>query len=136
VLTLAVLALAVWAHHTGRPWQTMLFVGLTCAQLGVALGLRTRPLGLANPFLPAAVVGSLLLALAGVYLPGLQSLLGTVPLSAGDVLLALSPAVAGWAVAVAVVVRRHRGPGSSRPSSLLPDRGADEHGRESEGVVR
>jgi Ca2+-transporting ATPase len=78
VLTMTTLGLAVWAHDAGRPWQTMLFVGLTSAQLGVALGLGIANSSIANPLLPEAVTRSLVLVIAG--LPLLQTLLGTVAL--------------------------------------------------------
>ncbi len=124
-LTVATLALAVVAHGAGRPWQTMLFVGLTSAQLGVALGLRARQLSLANPFLPAAVAGSVLLALAGCYLPLLQKLLGTSALSVGELAVALSLALAGWVTAV--LVTRLRRPTTSRPLSLHRPAPEQEH---------
>jgi Ca2+-transporting ATPase len=83
----------------------MIFVALTCLQLGVAIGLRPRQLTTQNPFLPAAVTGSLLLALAGVYLPVLQDLLGTVALPTGDLALAVGTGIVGW---FAAQVTRHR----------------------------
>jgi Ca2+-transporting ATPase len=133
VLTTTTSGLAVWAHGAGRAWQTMLFVGLTSAQLGVALGLRNRQLSTANPLLPAAVAGSLLLALAGVYLPLLQTLLGTVALGAADLVVALTPGLAGWGIAL--LVRRARGPSTSRPSSLHPGARTHEHERDTEGAT-
>jgi Ca2+-transporting ATPase len=99
VLSLATLTLGIWAQGSGRPWQTMIFVALTCLQLGVAVGLRPKQLTTENAFLPAAVAGSLLLALAAVYLPVLQDLLGTVSLPAGDLALAVGTCVIGWAAA-------------------------------------
>jgi Ca2+-transporting ATPase len=133
VLTTTTLGLAVWAHDAGRAWQTMLFVGLTTAQLGVALGLRQRQLSVANPLLPVAVVGSLMLALAGVYVPLLQTLLGTVPLSGPDLAVALTPGIAGWCIAL--LVRRGRGPTTSRPWSLHREPGGRKHGWDKEGVA-
>jgi Ca2+-transporting ATPase len=96
VLTAAALAVATWASATGRTWQTMLFVALTSLQLGVALGLRPRQLSPANPWLPLALAGSLGLAVAGVYLPILQTLLGTEPLTGSELVLALVPVLVGW----------------------------------------
>src|SRR5439155_1338815 len=63
------LGIAVWAHATGRPWQTVAFVALGATQLAVALGCRARPGTWSNPMLPLAVAGALALQLAGVYLP-------------------------------------------------------------------
>jgi Ca2+-transporting ATPase len=100
-------ALGLWAQDGGREWQTMIFVALTSLQLGVAAGLRPIQLTTQNPLLPAAIVGSALLALAGVYVPALQHLLGTVPLPATDLAIALATGFIGW-----VAVRL------SRPASL------------------
>ncbi|MGZ4454704.1 MAG: cation transporting ATPase C-terminal domain-containing protein, partial [Nocardioides sp.] len=105
LLTSAVLTLGVWARHDGRPWQTMVFVALTCVQLGVALGLRPVLLTRANPFLPLAATGSLLLAVAGSYAPVLQDLLGTVPLGPRDLAVAVATGAVGW-VAVRATRRR------------------------------
>ena len=107
VLSVATLGLGLWAESTGREWQTMVFVALTALQLGVALGLRPRQLTRANPLLPLAVLASYVLVLAGVYLPVLQDLLGTVALPAADVALASSAVILGW---VASRVTRRRRP--------------------------
>ncbi|MGW6544247.1 cation-translocating P-type ATPase [Streptomyces massasporeus] len=87
------LAAGVWARETGRPWQSMIFLVLGATQLGVALGSRARPGSLANPFLLVAVGTALGLQAAGVYLPPLRDLLGTEPLSLGD--LAIACALSG-----------------------------------------
>jgi Ca2+-transporting ATPase len=96
VLTAATLAMALWAHATDRPWQSMTFVTLTSLQLGVALGLRARPGIGANPFLLLAVATSFGLVLAGVYLPALRDLLETTTLHLTDVALALAVGAVGW----------------------------------------
>ncbi|MFI5960087.1 cation-translocating P-type ATPase [Cryptosporangium sp. NPDC051539] len=106
-LAAACLAVAGWGHASGAPWQTMLFLTLAGGQLGLALATRSdaRPVWRlsprANPFLFAAVASSALLMLAGVYLPGLGTLLGTEPLTAdwlGVVVLgAVVPAVVAQA---------------------------------------
>ncbi|WP_200958145.1 cation-translocating P-type ATPase [Nocardioides sp. Soil805] len=98
-LSVVTLALGTWAHHEGRPWQTMIFLALTCLQLGVAVGLRPLQLTTQNPFLPVAVAGSFLLALAGVYVPVLQELLGTSSLPAADLALAVGTGLLGWLAA-------------------------------------
>ncbi|WP_153505205.1 cation-translocating P-type ATPase [Cumulibacter manganitolerans] len=90
------LGLGIWGQATGRPWQSMLFLALTCLQLGTALGLRPRPFSSLNPWLPLAVAGSLALALAGVYAPALQDLLRTVPLRPADALLAAGLGLLAW----------------------------------------
>jgi P-type Ca2+ transporter type 2C len=99
LITTGCLGLATWAASQGRPWQTLLFATLAFTQLGVALTTRSdripfwrmSPAG--NPFLFAAVATSLAATLAGIYLPGLSDLLGTRPLSAGELGLALGVAV-------------------------------------------
>ena len=93
------LALGLWAHDDGRAWQTMIFLALTCLQLGVAVGLRPVQLTTQNPLLPLAVAGSFLLALAGVYVPVLQDLLGTTALPAADLALAVGTGALGWLAA-------------------------------------
>ncbi len=75
------LGVAVWGHATDRPWQTMAFLALGATQLAVAIGSRARPGTRANPMLLVAVAGALALQVAGVYLPLLNHLLGTAPLS-------------------------------------------------------
>jgi Ca2+-transporting ATPase len=95
-LTVTTLAVGSWAHHSGREWQTIVFVALVSAQLGVALGLRPRQVTAENPLLLVAVSGSFLMAVAGVYVPVFQSFLGTESLPAGDLAVALCAAVIGW----------------------------------------
>jgi len=78
------LGVAIWGHATGRPWQSMAFFALGTTQLAVALASRACPGTRHNPLLLAAVAGALLLQLAGLYLPPLQDLLGTKPLTVFD----------------------------------------------------
>ncbi len=107
VMVLACIGVGLWAQSDGRPWQTIVFLALTCMQLGVALGLRQRLLTRENPGMLVAVVGSLALALAGVYLPVLQELLTLHSLSAGEAGLALAGGGVGW-VAVRATRRTAR----------------------------
>ncbi|MEU7749216.1 cation-transporting P-type ATPase [Nonomuraea sp. NPDC049158] len=97
VLTAVTLGVAVWAHQTGRPWQSMAFFALGATQLGVALGSRTRPGSLANPMLLLAVAGAFVLQLAGLYVPPLRELLGTEPLPLGDLLIVTALSTLGYA---------------------------------------
>jgi Ca2+-transporting ATPase len=113
VLAVVTLELGLWASDSGRAWQTMVFLALTSLQLGVALGLRPRQLTRANPMLPVAVAGSFLLALAGVYLPVLQDLLGTVALPAADAAIASSAVVVGWVASRLTGRRRPRPPATT-----------------------
>jgi Ca2+-transporting ATPase len=105
VLAAVSLGIALWAQDAGRPWQSLLFLSLTCLQLGVALGLRPVLLTRKNPWLPVATLCSLCLALAGIYVPALQQLLSLQALPLVDVLIATSTAIIGW---VAVRVSRPR----------------------------
>ncbi|MCC3313095.1 cation-translocating P-type ATPase [Nocardia africana] len=111
VLTVVTLAVAVWAHHTDRPWQTMAFFTLGVTQLGVALGSRTRPWSTANPLLPVAIAVSFALQVAAVYVPLLQRLLETEALSFTDLLVVSGLSVFGYA---AVRMDRFLHPGSER----------------------
>jgi Ca2+-transporting ATPase len=99
LISAVTLTLGIWAHDDGRAWQTMIFLALTCLQLGVAIGIRPVQLTRQNPLLPLAVAGSFLLAVAGVYLPALQNLLGTSALPAADLALAVGTGVLGWLAA-------------------------------------
>ncbi|WP_326554460.1 cation-translocating P-type ATPase [Micromonospora sp. NBC_01813] len=96
LITAVTLAVGVAGFHTGRPWQTMVFVTLGLAQLGVALAVRARRSEPAetggasrwrrqrNPGLLVAVATAAVLQLAGVYLGPLAALLGTDPLNVTD----------------------------------------------------
>jgi Ca2+-transporting ATPase len=93
------LALALWSRAGGGPWQTQLFVTLAWAQFALALAMRPSgawrtSAGRTRLWLPAAVAVNAVLLVAGVYVPVLSDLLGTVP---------LTPAEFGVAVGVAVV---------------------------------
>ena len=88
------LGAGLWAHAVGWHVQSTVFLTLGVAQLGVALALRAPGrTPLLRP-LDYAVLGALLLQLAGIYLPVLRSLLGTE---------VLGPAAAAAAVGLAVV---------------------------------
>ena len=118
VLTAVTLGSAVWAYHTGRPWQSMAFFALGTAQLGVALGSRSRPGSWANPLLLAAVGSALAMQFAGLYLPPLRELLGTRPLTAADLGIVLALSVLGYA---AVRLDRLIHPGRpSPPAAGIP----------------
>jgi len=131
LITVVTLAVGWWAHETGRPWQSMVFVSLGLAQLGVAVALRApgRP-----RVLDAAVAVAVLLQLAGAYLPPLRELLGTEPLGWADLsvvaLVALVPAVA-----VRLAQRdRADGPRRRRPWSAVNDR-SGAHDRHRNGAT-
>ncbi len=97
VIAAVTLAVAVWGHATGRPWQSMAFFALGATQLTVAIGSRARPGTWANPLLLVAVAGALLLQFAGVYLAPLRELLGTQPLSIVDIAVCVALSTLGYA---------------------------------------
>ena len=105
VITSSCLAVAAWAHSTGRPWQTMLFLALGMAQFGVAIGVRARPGTWHNPFLLAAIAVAFLLQLGGVFAPPLQDLLGTQRIAAAEAAGVTAVALAGYLTARAVRYR-------------------------------
>ena len=72
------LAVGVWSHHTDRPWQTLMFLTLGFAQLGVAIALRRRAVGArwTLHFLDVAVAGAAALQVAAVTWTPLRDLLG------------------------------------------------------------
>ena len=97
VVAAVILGVALWGHATGRPWQSMAFFALGTTQLAVALGSRARPGSLANPMLLVAVAGALALQLAGLYVPFLQELLHTRPLTGLDLLVVFLLSALGYA---------------------------------------
>ena len=101
-LVLALLALGVgyWAWRAGNPhWQTMVFTTLTFGQMAAVLTLRADGesffrLGIRrNPLLIAAVTLTVILQLAVTYLPFLQGLFGTMPLTATDAAICIGVGV-------------------------------------------
>jgi Ca2+-transporting ATPase len=120
VITAVTVVTALWAHSTGRPWQTIAFFALGATQLAVALGSRARPGTWANPLLLVAVAGAFALQLAGVYLPPLRDLLGTQPLSLLDLLIVGAAATLGY---VAIRLDRMIHPPKYPPPPRPPPRG-------------
>jgi Ca2+-transporting ATPase len=97
VIAAVTLGVAYWAHATGRPWQTMAFFALGATQLAVAAGSRARPGTWANPALPLSIAGALALQFAGVYVPFLNDLLKTEPLTWLDLLVVFALSLLGYA---------------------------------------
>ncbi|MEQ9032050.1 MAG: cation-translocating P-type ATPase [Aggregatilineales bacterium] len=96
------LAFGYWAWSTeivaanGAPaWNTMVFMLLTMAQMGHALGVRSHTESLfsmnlfSNPILIGAVVSTLILQLIAVYAPFFNDLFGTNPLTVEQLALCL-----------------------------------------------
>ncbi|WP_329625223.1 cation-translocating P-type ATPase [Streptomyces sp. NBC_01255] len=109
VVTAASLGAGLAAQAMDLAWQSVLFLALLAAQLGVALGLRTRLLTKENPFLPLSVLASALLAAAALYVPFLNSILETEPLGWAGAGIALACAPAGFVAARVVRTAFHPG---------------------------
>jgi len=94
-LSAVVLAAGVTAHQLDRPWQSVMFVVLGLAQLGVALAVRAKaaPGATRNRSLLAAVAICGILQVAGVLLPPLRVLLGTDALTVPELLACAAVAV-------------------------------------------
>ncbi|MBK8021464.1 MAG: cation-translocating P-type ATPase [Chloroflexi bacterium] len=112
VLGITGLALGYWAFANNIPaangapaWNTMVFMFLTLAQMGHALGLRSHreslfKVGLAgNPLLIGAVIVTVILQLIAIYTPFFNNLFNTSPLTLEQLLLCLMlSTVVFWAV--------------------------------------
>jgi P-type Ca2+ transporter type 2C len=97
VIAAVTLGVGVWGHATGRPWQSMAFFALGATQLAVAAGSRARPGTLANPSLLVAIAAALGLQFAGLYLPFLNDLLKTRPLSLTELAVVCALSTLGYA---------------------------------------
>lgn len=93
VMAAVALLAQAWAFETGRAhWQTMTFTVLALAQMAHLLAIRSErpslPIGRtrANPLLAGAVALTVALQLAVVYVPALNPIFRTQPLSAGELL--------------------------------------------------
>ncbi|MCC6345572.1 MAG: calcium-translocating P-type ATPase, PMCA-type, partial [Nitrospirales bacterium] len=91
-----VLSVQAWSLRTGNAhWQTMVFTVLCLTQLGHVLAIRSEKKSLftmglfSNKHLIGAVVLTFLLQMATVYVPFLNSIFKTVPLTFGELLLTL-----------------------------------------------
>ncbi|WP_128978418.1 cation-translocating P-type ATPase [Streptomyces roseicoloratus] len=120
VVTTATLGAGLAARALDLPWQSVLFLALLAAQLGVVLGLRARLLTRQNLFLPLAVLASALLAAAALYVPFLRSVLETEPLDWAGIAIAAACAPAGFIAArlVRTAFRRTSPAGRAEASGL------------------
>jgi Ca2+-transporting ATPase len=96
LLGLLSLAVGYWQWQQGNPhWQTMVFTTLTFGQMAAVLSLRSESesvfkLGFRdNPSLLGAVALTVLLQLAVTYVPFLQGLFETLPLTLNELLLCI-----------------------------------------------
>jgi magnesium-transporting ATPase (P-type) len=89
-------------HHAYMQATTMTFLGLIAGQIGTAFAVRTRRASLlsigpfSNRYLLLAIAAELALAAVFVYVPPMQSLLGTAALPAHDLLLLLPFPLVVW----------------------------------------
>jgi P-type Ca2+ transporter type 2C len=111
LISLAAITAGVWAERTGGPWQTMTFIVLGMAQLGVAIALR-RPAAPGTSrvrFLDLAVAGAGIAQLLPLIFTPLRELLGLERLTLAQFCVALVvAAIPGLAVRV---LRRFRSRG-------------------------
>jgi len=91
------IAVQAWALTSGTAhWQTMVFTVLALSQLGHAMAIRSERDSLfmqgilSNPSLAGAVLLTLALQLAVIYVPWLNGIFHTQPLSAGELGLCLA----------------------------------------------
>ena len=111
------LAVQAWALHTGHAhWQTMVFTVLTLAQMAHVIAIRSESepiwrLGLwSNRPLLGAVLLTFALQLATIYVPWLNPIFRTEPLSLGELALCI-----GAALVVLVVVEIEKAWRRSQP---------------------
>ncbi|HET7319297.1 MAG TPA: cation-translocating P-type ATPase [Nitrospirota bacterium] len=110
------LSLQAWAIHIGDAhWQTMVFTVLCFLQLGHVMAIRSERVSLftqgvmTNPTLFASVLGMIVLQLATIYIPPLNPLFRTQPLTAVEFLavFALS-SIVFLAVELEKLIRRRQ----------------------------
>ena len=96
VLAAAALGMGYWAWLKGDAgWQTMIFTTVTLSQMGNVLASRSERSSLfkigvfTNPLLLASVVLTIGLQLAVIYVPFMQEIFNTVPLTATDLAISL-----------------------------------------------
>ncbi|QNS02308.1 cation-translocating P-type ATPase [Streptomyces xanthii] len=104
VVTVTSLGAGLTAQGLGLAWQSVLFLALLAAQLGVVLGLRDRLFTWQNLLLPLAVLASAVLAAAALYVPFLRTVLDTSAL--GWTGLALAAACVPVSLLAARLLRR------------------------------
>ena len=117
LMSLVSLTVGYWGWNTNRAtWQTILFTTLTLSQVGHVLAIRSRRdslfrIGLlSNKPLLLAMLVTVILHLAVIYLPVLQGFFKTVSLSFPELALALAlSTVVFWSVELEKWFRRRSG---------------------------
>jgi Ca2+-transporting ATPase len=125
LIATCVLGAAVIVRTIGGPWQSVAFVVLGLAQLGVALAVRAprRRGGPRNPALGAAVALSAILQIVAVEWTPLMNLLGTQRLSVAQLVACAAVATVPCAALLAARALRRRP--RTRPRGALPPDGTD-----------
>ncbi|MGQ9707671.1 MAG: cation-translocating P-type ATPase [bacterium] len=114
MMALVSIGVGYWGWRANNPgWQTMLFTTLTMAQLFQSLALRSQrdslfSIGIfKNRVLVATFLLTLTLQIAVIYLPFLQAVFKTFPLSVRDLTVSLGlSSLLFWAVELEKLVRR------------------------------
>ena len=122
------LAVQWWAMRMGSPnWQTMAFTSLTMCQMFVVIAIRSDREGLhtigvlSNKHLAGAVLLTFLLQLAVIYIPALNPIFKTAPLTAEELAISLLlPALVLVAVELEKVAIRRGWLYRERPVKALP----------------
>ncbi len=112
-----VLSLLFWSIRTDNPhWQTMVFTFLCLTQLGNVLAIRSEreslfKIGLfSNSYLLGAVLLTFLLQMATVYVPVLNPIFKTAPLTLEETLFTVSlSSIVFFAVEIEKLVKRRKG---------------------------
>ena len=100
LIAVVTIGAALWARSTGAPWQTMTYLVLGLAQLGVAIALR-RPRSAGTRrvrFLDIAVVGAVIAQVGPLTFAPLRDLLGLHPVTATQLAVAVTVALIPGAV--------------------------------------
>lgn len=125
------LSIQAWALHVGSEhWQTMVFTVLTLSQIGQVMALRSEDQSLfsiglfTNKPLLGAVVLTIFLQMATIYVPQLNPIFRTTPLPAFELILCLAASSVVF-VAVEVhkwIARRRQGRVGTGNSAGYPSR--------------
>ncbi len=126
VMALISVGIGYWGWRSGNPgWQTMVFTTLTMAQLFQSLALRSQrysffSIGIfSNWALVGTFVFTLVLQLAVIYLPLLQIVFRTSPLSLRDLTVSLGlSGLLFWAVELEKFTRRRKSPVRGKKNSI------------------